>query len=114
MEAAAAAGKIAEERNCSLTAKLEEAREELTLRNEQLVERDEQYEKLSREAATASRNEQAAVDSLAEKEAELKATVLQLQEKTGLLDKAGVYIVHFDLSPPPSKSQVNFCRDIFS
>ena len=86
-EGFAAAGRIAEERLVSINAYLEELKESLKHKDEELLEKDQMCERLKKEAAAASRKEKARAADLAEKETQLNQLLEELENKEEVNDK---------------------------
>ncbi len=78
---------MAEERLISLTANLEEYKEALRRKDEELLEKEQLFDKLRVEAAAAVRKEKAAATELVEKEAQLQQLLEELENKDEINDK---------------------------
>ena len=86
-EGLAAAGRLAEERLISLTANLEEYKETLRRKDEELLEKEQLCEKLKVEAAAAVRKEKVGAAELVEKEVQLQQLLEVLESKEEINDK---------------------------
>lgn len=78
---------MAEERLISLTANLEEYKEALRRKDEELLEKEQLCDKLRVEAAAAVRKEKAAATALVKKEAQLQQLLVELENKDEINDK---------------------------